>query len=96
MQVFEAFNPNRLSSYTTFHFREIFFFKMKDLTDPGGLGGEKSGCRIMFLEPPLPEEQAELRQENAGSPHPGSCPCRAAMTENGDGQGWGDGTGHYK
>lgn len=37
--------------------------------------------RIMFLEPPLPEEQAELRQESSGSPHPDSCPCRAAMTE---------------
>lgn len=35
----------------------------------------------MFLELPLPEEQVELRQENAGSSHPDSCPCRAAMTE---------------
>lgn len=53
---------------------------MKDLT-PVAWEERRVAVRIMFLEPPLPEEQAELRQENAGSPHPGSCPCRAAMTE---------------
>lgn len=53
---------------------------MKDLT-PVAWEERRVAGRIVFLEPPLPEEQVELRQKNAGSSHPGSCPCRAAMTE---------------
>lgn len=54
---------------------------MKDLSQVAWEECEGWGSRVICLAPPLPEEQAELRQEDTGSPHPDSCPCRAAMTE---------------